>query len=241
MTLKHNSENPFHQASCVECLQQWYAGPQGQRVLAMLGEEFTTRGQRLRFGDAVLELTPISLLQPDWTGSAWGLGIGPAEARLRARPDQLPLPARSFSAVLVAHAGLLEADGLKVIIEAARVLAPEGHLFFLEITACLPREANVLKRALSVGLQRRLYRQWLDQAGLRVRRQRTLSLLPSRLPVSWHRALGSADAWVAPWLPLPGSCVLTVAQRRDAAPLAPRARWRWQRVPVRAAGGSQWA
>jgi len=241
MDLKHSAERTFHQAFRADCLRDWYAGPQGRRVLEMLRRELGSLCP-LRFGDSVLELAPIALVRPEWTGPAWMVQVGSGSAGLDAEPDRLPLAPNTFSCVLVAHAGISSLGADAVIAEAARVLAPEGHLFLLEINACPPAGAGSLGTVLPVGLQRRVYRRWLEQAGLGVRRQRTLSLLPGRFPQSLHRRLGRIDALAAPWLPFLGSCVLTVARRRDAAPLSPRgARIRWSRLSVRPGGASQWA
>ena len=241
MDLKDNAERAFHQAFRADCLRDWYAGMQGHRVLEMLRRELGALCP-LRFGDSFLELAPVALLRPEWTGPAWTVQVGSGNAGLHAEPDRLPLASDSFSCVLVAHAGMSSVGADAVIAEAARVLAPEGHLFLLEINACPPAGASSLGTLVPVGLQRRVYRRWLENAGLGVRRQRTLSLLPGQLPQSLHRRLGRVDALAAPWLPFLGSCVLTVARRRDVAPLSPRgARLRWSRLSVRPGGASQWA
>ena len=241
MDLKHSPERTIHQAFRADCLRDWYAGMQGQRVLELLHRELGSLCPS-RFGDSFLELAPIPLVPPEWTGPAWALRVGSASAGLRAEPEHLPLAAESFSCVLVAHVAAPSGRAGAVIAEAARVLAPEGHLLLLEINGCPPAGAGRLGRAVPVGLQRRLYRYWLEQAGLGVHRQRVLSLLPGRLPPSLHRRLGRLDALAAPWLPFLGNCLLTVARRRDAAPLSPKgARLRWSRPSVRHGGASQWA
>lgn len=196
----------------------------------------------MRFGDRLLELAPVALVSPEWTGSAWTVRVGSGDAGLQAEPNRLPLAPNTFSCILAAHLGMAPGNAGAVIAEAARVLMPEGHLLLLEIGGCPPAEAGRLRTAVPVGLQRRRYRRWLEQAGLKVHRQRTLSLLPSQLPQSLHRRLGRVDALAAPWLPFLGHCVLTVARRRDPAPLAPRgARLRWSRPSLRPGGASQWA
>jgi SAM-dependent methyltransferase len=241
MGLKHSPERAFHQAFRVDCLRDWYAGSQGQRVLELLRIELGSLCT-MRFGDCLLELAPIALVSPEWTGSAWTVRVGSGNAGLQAEPHRLPLAPKTFSCVLVAHVGIASDSAVAVITEAARVLAPEGHLLLLEITGCPPAGAGRLRTVVPVGLQRRLYRQWLEQAGLDVHRQRALSLLPGRLPQSLHRRLGRIDALAAPWLPFLGNCVLTVARRRDAAPLSPKgARLRWSRPSMRPGRASQWA
>jgi SAM-dependent methyltransferase len=240
MGLKDSPENAFEQTARADCLRRWYAGPQGQHVLEALVREITTHCV-LHFGDMLLEVSPVRLVSQERIGSVWTVRVGSEVADLRAEADCLPLPAESFSCVILAHACTNPKRAAGVIAEAARVLAPEGRLFLLESGACSAARGSTPGAPFPVGLQRGLHRRWVQQAGLSVRRQPALSLLSSRLPPGWHRALAGVDRLGAPWLPALGTCVLTVAQRRDALPLSPRARWRSLRMPVRAAGGSQWA
>ncbi|AHF00230.1 methyltransferase domain-containing protein [Thioalkalivibrio paradoxus] len=240
MDLKHSPEKTFHQASCADCLRDWYAGPQGRRVREVLGREIRQR-QRLHFGDSLLELAPVEVVHSDWVRMAWILRIGPEQAPLRAETDRLPLPGKAFECVVLAHAGSLAEDVDALVMEACRVLAPEGHLFLLDTTACDRVPRSRWAASMPAGLRRRQHRRRLESAGLQVRRQQALSVLPAQLPGRWLRVLGRPDALASAWLPLLGSCVLTIAQRRESIPLTPRAGWRWPRMPVRAAGGSQWA
>ncbi|AGA34364.1 hypothetical protein TVNIR_2725 [Thioalkalivibrio nitratireducens DSM 14787] len=240
MDLKHSPEKRFHQASCADCLRGWYAGPQGRRVREALGREIRQR-RPLHFGDSLLELAPVELVHGEWARMAWILRIGSEQAPLRTEIDRLPLSGKSFECVVLAHAGHLTEDVEPLVMEAARVLAPEGYLFLLDTTACADSGQSRWSPALPAGLWRRQYLRRLESAGLRVRRQQALSVLPAGLPGSWLRLLGRGDVLAAPWLPLLGSCVLTIAQRRETIPLTPRARWRRARMPVRAAGSSQWA
>jgi SAM-dependent methyltransferase len=241
MDLKHSPETAFHQVFRASCLRDWCAGPQGQRVLASLVRELESLCP-LRFGETLLELSPVGLIRPEWTGPAWLLQVGSEGAGLRAEPDRLPLASGVFSCVVVMHAGAAPDRTGAVIAEAARVLAPEGHLFLLGLAACPGQGRGSLGVPVPAGLRRRAYRRWLERAGLGVHRQLALSLLPARLPASWHRRLGRADAVAAAWLPILGSSVLTVARRRDVIPLSPRAaRLSWPRASVRAGGSSQWA
>jgi SAM-dependent methyltransferase len=240
MDLKHSPETAFHQVFRAHCLRDWMAGPQGQRVLDSLRRELESLCP-LRFGDTLLELAPVGLVDPEWTRPAWTLQVGSEAAGLRADPERLPLASGVFSCVLLTHAGAGPDRAGAVIAEAARVLAPEGHLFLLGVAACPGQVRGGPGSVVPAGLRRGAYRRWLEQAGLGVHRQLTLSLLPARLPASWHRRLGRADAVAAAWLPLLGSAVLTVARRRDVIPPSPRAaRLGWARPSVRA-GGSQWA
>jgi SAM-dependent methyltransferase len=240
MDLKDSPENEFEQTARAGCLRRWYAGPQGQRVLEALVREIATHCV-LHFGDTLLEVSPVSLVPKERFGPVWTVRVGSEAAELRAEGHRLPLPAESFSCVILAHVCTNPERAERVIAEAARVLAPEGRLFLLESGTCSPAGGAMLGAPFPVGLQRGLHRRWVQQAGLSVRRQPALSLLSSRLPTGWHRALAGVDRLGAPWLPVLGTCVLTVAQRRDALPLSPRTRWRSLRMPVRAAGGSQWA
>ncbi len=240
MGLKDSPENAFEQTGRVSCLRRWYAGPQGQHVLEALVREIATHCV-LHFGDALLEVSPVSLVSKDRFGSVWTVRVGSEAAELRAEDHRLPLPAESFSCVILAHACRDPEQAERVIAEAARVLAPEGRLFLLESGVCPPARGAKRGAPFPVGLQRGLHRRWVQQAGLSVRRQPALSLLSSRLPPGWYRALARVDRLGAPWLPVLGTCVLTVAQRRDALPLSPSRRWRSLRMPVRAPAGSQWA
>ncbi|MFO8152988.1 methyltransferase domain-containing protein [Thioalkalivibrio sp.] len=236
MDLKHSPERGFHQASRADCLRDWYRGPHGLRTLAGLRQHVQVLC-RPRFGDAWLEVGPVSLLHPEWTGPVHALHADPRSRTLPAQGDLLPLAAATFSCVLVAHAVGDAGDAGDVIAEAARVLAPEGHLFLLECSHC----GSPGRHRLRPGLRRRS-RRLLRRAGLEVHRQVALSLLPAVLPDGWHRRLGPLDAAVSPWLPVLGSCVLTVGRRRDLMPIAPApSRLRWSRDAVRAGGRSQWA
>ncbi|TVP87738.1 MAG: methyltransferase domain-containing protein [Thioalkalivibrio sp.] len=238
MDLKHSPERAFHQAFGSDCLREWYSGPQGLRVLEALHQQMGIFC-RPRFGDAWLEVGPVRLLDAEWIRPVHALHADPRSRTLPAQGDLLPLAAESFSCVLVAHALGDAEDSGKVIAEAARVLAPEGHLFLLESRHC--RAPRPRRLALPAGLRRRS-RQLLAQAGLGVHRQVALSALPAALPGGWHRRLGPLDAAVSPWLPVLGSAVLTVASRRDLLPIAPAAsRLRWSRDAMRAGGSSQWA
>jgi len=240
MDLKHSPENGFQQTSCAEYLRGWYAAPQGRRVLETVLREIGDH-RALRYGDALLEIAPVRLVDEEKVGPAWTLRVGSEAAALRADPLRLPLPAESIACVLLAHACTDPSGAGPLIAEAARVLAPEGCLLLLESGACAASGRHARGSALPPGMRRGVYRRWLEQAGLSVRGQSVLSVLPARLPSSWHRALGRADALAAPWFPMLGSCVLTIAQRRDLMPLSTRSRWRALRVPVRASGSSQWA
>jgi SAM-dependent methyltransferase len=240
MGLKDSPENEFEQTVRADCLRRWYAGPQGAQILDALIREIASHCV-LHFGDSLLELSPVSLVPKDRFGSAWTIRLGSEASDLRAEAHRLPLPAESFSCVILAHTCSDGDRAQRVIAEAARVLAPEGRLFLLESGSCPAARGGTLRASLPVGLQRGTHRRWVQQAGLSVRRQLALSLLSSRLPNRWHRALARVDRMGAPLLPALGSCVLTVAQRREVMPLSLGARWRSSRVPVRAAGGSQWA
>ncbi len=236
MDLKHSPERGFHQASRADCLRDWYRGPHGLRTLEGLRQHVQVLC-RPRFGDAWLEVGPVSLLHPEWTGPVHALHADPRSRTLPAQGDLLPLAAATFSCVLVAHAVGDAGDAGDVIAEAARVLAPEGHLFLLECSHC----GSPGRHRLRPGLRRRS-RRLLRRAVLEVHRQVALSLLPAVLPDGWHRRLGPLDAAVSPWLPVLGSCVLTVGRRRDLMPIAPApSRLRWSRDAVRAGGRSQWA
>lgn len=240
MDPKHSPERAFHQASRSDCLQRWYSDPQGLRVLAALHEQMGIFC-RPRFGDAWLEVGPLSLLDAEWTRPVHALHADPRSRTLAAQGDRLPLAAETFSCVLVAHALHDGEDGGSVIAEAVRVLAPEGHLFLLESGHCGAPGRRRLRRALPAGLRWRS-RRLLVQAGLGVHRQVALSALPAMLPAGWHRRLSHLDATVSPWLPVLGNSVLTVAKRRDLIPIAPAAsRLRWSREGIRAGGTSQWA
>lgn len=231
----------FHQVFRANCLRDWFAGPQGQRVLASLRRELESICP-LRFGDTLLELAPVGLMDPESTRPAWTLQVGSEAAALHAEPEQLPLASGVFSCVLLTHSGAAPERAGAVVAEAARVLAPEGHLFLLGLAACPGQAVGGLRSAVPAGLRRRAYRRSLEQAGLGVHRQLTLSLLPATLPASWYRRLGRVDAVAAAWLPVLGTCVLTVARRRDVMPLSPRAaRLGWSGPSVRAGGTSQWA
>lgn len=241
MDLKHSPPGAFHQAARADCLRRWYARPQGRRVQQELGRQLGSL--RLpRFGDAWLEVAPLGLLRPEWTGPAWVVRVGSGADAVSAEPDRLPLAAESFSCVLLAHMIASCARAEDAIAEAARVLASEGYLFLLEGGDCpLPGQRR-LRARLPVGLQRRNHRRWLSAVGLEVCRQVTLSVAPARLPESWQRRIGTLDVLAAPWLPIFGTCVLTVARRRDVSPLRlGGARLRWAGMSVRAGGSSQWA
>ncbi len=241
MDLKHSPQAAFHQASRAECLRDWYSGPQGLGVHRALRRQLQIFC-RPRFGDAWLEVGPLSLLRPEWTGPAQTLHADPQSQTLRAQAGFLPLSAETFSCVLLAHALGDANDSSAIIAEAARVMAPEGHLFVLESGHCNASRRRGLRSALPLGLRRRKLRLLLEAAGLGVRRQVALTVLPAGLPAGWHRRLTNFDATVSPWLPLLGSCVLTVARRRDLSPIAPAAsRLRWSRGALRAGGTSQWA
>jgi SAM-dependent methyltransferase len=198
--------------------------------------------RRPRFGDVWLEVGPLALLRSEWTSPAQTLHVDPQSQTLRAQADFLPLAAETFSCVLLAHA-LGDAEGVEAIVaEAVRVLAPEGHLFLLESGHCSSPGRWGVRSAVPLGLRRRRLRRLLEAAGLGVRGQFALTVLPAALPDSWHRRLGRFDEAMSPWLPLLGTCVLTVARRRDLIPIAPTAvRPRWSRAGVRAGGTSQWA
>lgn len=241
MGLKHSPQAAFDQASRVDCLRDWYSSPQGLSVQKALSRQLQTFC-RPRFGDAWLEVGPLGLLRPEWAGPARTLHADPQSQMLRAQAGFLPLASETFSCVLLAHA-LGDADGAgAVIAEAARVLAPEGHLFLLESGHCSSSGRRGVRSALPLGLRRRRFRQLVGAAGLGVRRQAALTVLPAALPGGWHRRLHSFDAALSPWLPLLGSCLLTVARRRDLIPITPAAsRLRWSRGPLRADGTSQWA
>ncbi len=195
-----------------------------------------------RFDTTFLELAPVSVVATEKSRGAWVLRAGPEESRLRTEADRLPLASDSFSCVLVAHIDALDTEPRAVISEAARVLAPEGHLFLLEANACPAPVGRRLNSRLPIGLRRHLYRRWLGEAGLDVRHQQSLSLLPARMTGTWPRCPVRCDTFLASWLPLLGNCVLTVARRRDTIPLSPDTlRMRWSRLTVRAGGTSQWA
>lgn len=241
MDLKHSPRGEFHQASRVECLRRWYERPQGRRVQRELGRQLASL-RPPRFGDAWLEVGPLGLLRPEWTGPAWVVRVGPGADALPAEPDRLPLASEGFRCVLLAHTIASGGQAEAAIVEAARVLASEGYLFLLEANDCPVSGRRHLRGRLPVGLQRRNYRRWLSAAGLEVCRQVTLSVAPVPLPESWQRRLDPLDARVAPWLPVFGTCVLTVARRRDVIPLRlGGARLRWAGMSVRAGGSSQWA
>jgi SAM-dependent methyltransferase len=241
MDLKHSPQAAFHQASRAGCLRRWYAGPQGLRVHAALRRQLDI-SCRPRFGDAWLEVGPLNLLRPEWTGPAQVLHAGLQSQRLRAQAAFLPFPPETFSCVLLTHALRDPDDDAAVIAEAVRVMAPEGHLFLLESGCCSSSGRWSVRSAVPVGLRRRRLRRLLEAAGLGLRRQLAFTVLPTALPRSWHRRLSRLDAAVSPWLPLLGTCVLTVARRRDLIPLARvAARPRWSRGAVRAGGRSQWA
>jgi hypothetical protein len=241
MDLKHSRQAAFHQASRADCLRDWYSGPQGLSVQKALRRQLQTFC-RPRFGDAWLEVGPLSLLHPEWAGPARTLHADPQSQTLRAQAGFLPLAAETFSCVLLAHALGDADDGGAIIAEAVRVMAPEGHLFLLESGHCNASRRQGMRSALPLGLRRRRLRHLLGAAGLGVRRQVALTVLPAGLPAGWHRRLGNFDATVSSWLPLLGSCVLTVARRRDLIPIAPVAsRLRWSRGALRAGETSQWA
>ncbi len=239
--MKHSPHQGFHQAFRGDCLRAWYASPKGIHALERLHREMAARCP-FRFDTTFLELAPVSVVAADRTRGAWVLRAGPGESRLQTEADRLPLASDSFSCVLVAHIDALDAEPSAVIAEAARVLKPEGHLFLLETNVCLASARKRLGDRLPIGFRRHLYRRWIGEAGLEVRHQASLSLLPTRLAGAWPRRLVPFDARLAPWLPLLGNCILTVARRRDTIPLSPDTlRMRWSRLTVRAGGTSQWA
>lgn len=195
-----------------------------------------------RFGDTWLEVGPLGLLRPEWSGAAQTLHVAPDSASLRALAGSLPLADESFSCVLLAHTLGDGDDSEAIIAEAKRVMVPEGHLFLLEAGHCGVQRSRRVRSLVPLGLRRRRLRQLLGSAGLAVRRQTALTVLPAALPRGWQRRLGRFDTAVAPWMPLMGSCVLTVARRRDLLPIPPVvARPKWSRGAVRASGTSQWA
>lgn len=241
MDLKHSPKVAFHQASRADCLRRWYSGPQGVRVLKLLRRQLEAFCKP-RFGDYWLEVGPLGLLRPEWSGAAQTLHTDPDSQTLRALAGFLPLAEQTFSCVLLAHALGDANDSEAIIAEAQRVMAPEGYLFVLEAGHCNVPGRRRGRSVVPLGLRRRRMRRLLESAGLGVRRQIALTVLPAALPRDWHRRLDRFDAAVSPWLPMMGSCVLTVARRRDLIPIAPvAARPRWSRGAVRAGGTSQWA
>lgn len=242
MDLKHSPEEAFEQIPRQHYLRRWRASPLGQRVGQLALAEIQ-RHCVLRYGDRVLQLAPVNLLPPAALDPAWVLRVAPADGDIWAETGFLPLAPESFSAILLLREGPARGDWDQPIAEATRVLAPEGHLFLLDLTlyrARLGRGWSSPRALLPAGMHRRYTRRQLLAAGLQIKHQRALTMLPGTLPSRWQQVLARADARLAPWLPAAASVVLTIARRRDALPLT-GGRWRWTGFPARAANGSQWA
>jgi len=254
MDLKHSPEEAFEQTPWQNCFQKWGESPLGQRIRQLLVAEIR-RSIALRYSDRLLQIAPVDLLSASALQPAWVLRLllqsmaKPALARpempadIVADPGFLPLAPESFAGILLIQFGTSREERSQVIAEAVRVLAPEGYLFLLETNVCrspLGSPWALARASLPAGLRRRENRKQLQAAGLQVRRQLALTVLPGALPLRWQQVLANADARMAVWFPAAASCVLTVAQRRQPLPMA-GGRWRWTRQPAGAAGSSQWA
>ena len=249
MGLEHNPDKVSEQISWRHCFQKWLQSPAGERIRVAVRQEMR-HYCHLSYADRIVQLAPMPLLPDIEREGAWWIHLASSQAQVLADYAFLPLQSERFSCVILAYCALYAEDMEQVMMEVARILAPEGYVFLLEVPSCVSwqqirRERLGLVKAthtvLPAGLRRGIQRRWVRHAGLQLRRQRNMSIMPAMFPADWQGAMSSADRWLAPWLVPLGSCVLTIAQRRDVIPLFDRRRWGWSGAPLQAPRGSQWA
>jgi hypothetical protein len=246
--MKHSPHQTFHQAFQADCLRDWYASPKGSmysNICTALNSAPCAPCDSTLPSGAGSDRTGGPRVNPGRPGRS---GWVPEQCRPAGRSRiACRWPRRFFSCVLVAHIGIASDSAVAVITEAARVLAPEGHLLLLEITGCPSgkRGGSAPDSRARSGCSAASIASGWKQAGLDVQHQRALSLLPGRLdPIPSIAPSGSyrCAAW-RPWLPLLGNCVLTLARRRDAIAAVAQgcAPALVATLTVRAGGTSQWA
>ncbi len=154
---------------------------------------------------------------------------------LRASPEVLPLASGSVDVVVLIHQLEFAQRPHQVIREAARVLAPEGHLLVVGFN---PLSLWGLRRMLSPSrseppwtgryLSALRVGDWMQLLGLTPRPHDGIALmppLPQRLrrkkasgPLNYGRSLGPGVRWI-------GGVHLVMGQKRVAGPVPPRLRW----------------
>jgi SAM-dependent methyltransferase len=211
------------------------------QVRRALRRELVNRCQP-RPGDRILVIGACDSLDADGLSGCWVVRTGGMQSALESRCDQLPFPPACFSCVVI-DAAVLPAGCTEVAIaEATRVLAPEGHLFFLDHGKALEVPVKWLQISLPAGLRRWRLRRQLAVSGLHVRAQIPLTVLPARVPERWAEQLTALDSRLCRWMPVLASASLTIAHRREIIPPNGRQqRLRFGRGLQRAGRGSQWA
>lgn len=197
---------------------------------------------RPRPGDRLLVIGACDDLDTDAFSGCWIVRTNGVRAALESHCDQLPFPSGCFSCVVL-DAGVLRVGCIEAAIaEAARVLAPEGHLFFLDRGTGSGVAWRSLRIPVPVGLRRWTLRRKLAACGLHVRAQIPLAVLPARMPKRWAAHWAAIDSRLCRWLPFLAWATLTIAHRREIIPPNRRLqRLRFTRSWQRAGRGSQWA
>lgn len=227
-------------------LHHWLATPAGQ---ALAERETRLLSRRLAglYAQHVLQIGDYgSGYCPAVFGSArlWVLEsrvVGSAD--LCASPQVLPLCSGSVDVVILVHQLEFNARPHQVIREAARVLAPEGHLLVLGFN---PYSLWGIRRYLTLGsgqppwsgryLSAHRIQDWMQLLGVTPRRYESLlplppagrlnALKPNTGALSYNVGLGQAWRWL-------GGVNLVMGQKRVSgrvSPTAPR-RHRFELIP----------
>ncbi len=154
---------------------------------------------------------------------------------LRGSPEVLPLASGSVDVVVLIHQLEFAERPHQIIREAARVLAPEGHLLVVGFN---PMSLWGLRRLLTTGrreppwtgryLSALRVGDWMQLLGLIPRPHDGIAVMPplprrlrrrrSTRPLTYGRSLGPGVRWI-------GGVHLVMGQKRVAGPSPPRLRW----------------
>lgn len=212
-----------------------------REVTRKLRGEIVSRCQ-LRQGDRILVMGGCDSLDADGLSDCWVVRTSGARMALESCCDQLPFPSGCFSCVVVDAAVVPVGRIDLAIAEAARVLAPEGYLFFLDRGTGSGVAWRSLRIPVPVGLRRWTLCRKLAACGLHVRAQIPLTVLPARMPERWAARWTAIDSRLCRWLPVLAWAALIIAHRREIIPPNGRPqRLRFARSWQRAGRGSQWA
>lgn len=227
-------------------LHHWLATPPGQ-VLAERETRLLSRRLAGLYAQRVLQIGDYGRGHcPAVFGTArlWVLDQQPSEGvDLCASPQVLPLSSGSVDVVILVHQLEFTSRAHQVIREAARVLAPEGHLLVLAFN---PYSLWGLRRYLSLGASQPPWsgqylsafriQDWMQLLGLTPRRHESLlpvppvgrlnRLKPNTGSLRYNASLGAGGRWL-------GGVNLIMGQKRVNGALTPPKlrRQRFQLIP----------